>query len=89
VRFLWDADKARENRRKHGVTFTQAVTAFEDPLAHYTSDPAHPERGILVGETARGLLVVVVHEERGSEAVRIISARRATRHERRQHEEDD
>ena len=47
--FAWDAKKAAANARKHGVTFAEAETVFDDPLAGITEDEAHPERLILLG----------------------------------------
>lgn len=90
--FEWDARKAAENRRKHGVSFEDAVTAFADPLAVTVTDPDHSSaaerRYILVGRSARGRLMVVSHAERGT-AIRLISARPATRRERAQYEEGE
>jgi len=90
--FEWDAPKAAENRRKHGVSFEDAVTAFADPLGVTVTDPDHSSpaerRYILIGRSARGRLLVVSHAERGT-AIRIISARPATRREREQYEEGE
>ncbi len=86
--FEWDAQKASANQRKHGVSFEEAATAFGDPLSVTIPDPDHSEdedRFILLGSTYRGRMVVVVHTDRGDN-IRIISARRATRTERRQYE---
>ena len=86
--FEWDPDKATRNLRKHGVSFPEASTAFEDPLSITIPDPDHSEdeaRFVLLGMTFRGRLVVVVHTDRG-DAVRLISARLATRRERSAHE---
>lgn len=92
-RFEWDATKAASNGRKHGVTFQQAATVFLDPLAVSIRDEAHSEgeaRWVTVGQTENGALVVVIHTyheiEPGAANVRIISARRATRSERRNYE---
>ena len=92
-RFEWDATKAATNRRKHGVTFQQAATVFRDRLAVSIRDGMHSEseaRWATVGQAENGALVVVIHtnNETGSGAmnVRIISARRATRSERRDYE---
>jgi len=79
--------KARQNLRKHGVSFDQAVTAFYDPLSATFDDPDHSideQRCITVGLSSKGRLVVVAHVERG-ENTRIISARPATAHERKNH----
>ena len=76
------------NRRKHGVTFEEAVAVFSDALAATFDDPDHSDvemRLITVGRSAYGRLMVVCHTERG-DLVRIISARLATAHERKGHE---
>jgi uncharacterized DUF497 family protein len=89
MRFEWDPDKARRNLAKHGVTFDEASTAFDDPLSLTIDDPDHSVgegRLLLLGETAAGKLVVVSHLA-DDETVRIISARLAERHERREYEE--
>ncbi len=87
--FVWDEQKARRNQVKHGVSFKEAAEAFLDPLAAIKPDPRHSEaedRRILVGETGRGRLVVVVHVERGG-WLRLISARKANQAERKSYEE--
>ena len=87
--FEWDGEKARSNERKHGVSFDEAATAFGDPLSVTIPDPDHSEdedRFILMGSTYLGRVLVVVHTDRGDN-IRIISARRATRMERRQYED--
>ena len=85
--FTWEANKAAANARKHGVTFAEAETVFDDPLAGITEDEAHPERLILLGQSNRRRLLLVVHVEIDQDTVRLISARLATRHERRRYEE--
>lgn len=88
--FEWDSDKAKTNAEKHGVTFDEASTAFEDALSVTIPDPLHSEddeRFVLMGYSHRDRLLVVVHADR-SETVRIISARPATKKEIRQHEEN-
>jgi hypothetical protein len=88
MRFEWDRKKADRNRKKHGVSFEEAVTVFYDPLAATADDPDHSveeERLITIGFSARGRLMVVSHAEREG-VVRIISARRATPRERKRHE---
>ena len=78
------------NTRKHGVGFPEATTVFDDVLSVTIADPDHSadeERFLLVGLSNRRRLLVVAHAERG-EAIRIISARRAERQERRTYEED-
>jgi len=86
--FEWDADKASGNLAKHGVSFAEASTVFADPLSRTIPDPLHSddeERFIIVGESAAGHTLVVVHTHRG-ESVRIISARKATPRERKDYE---
>lgn len=88
MRFDWDRDKAESNLRKHGVSFEEAATVFFDPLAASFEDPDHSVseyRWITIGFSAKGRLIVVCHSER-EDAIRIISARRATSRERKKHE---
>lgn len=88
MEFEWDAVKAESNLRKHGVAFHNASTVFGDPLATTFPDPDHSvgeARYVTIGVTERGNLVVVAHVERGKK-VRIVSARLATRRERRFYE---
>ena len=88
IKFVWDLKKAKTNERKHRVAFQEAVTVFVDPLARIHDDPAHSSserREIIVGHSAQGRRLVVSFTERGA-AVRIISARQATRHERKDYE---
>ncbi len=85
----WDDDKAEANERKHGVTFAEAGTAFHDPHAAIFADDTHSddeEREILIGYSDRNRLLIVSFTERPPN-VRIISARVATPHERRKHEQ--
>ena len=87
--FEWDASKAAANRVKHGVSFDEASTAFGDPFGRITPDPRHSvgeERLALLGRSVRNRLLAVMFTERG-EHIRLISARRATRRERRDYEE--
>jgi uncharacterized DUF497 family protein len=91
LRFEWDPRKARDNVAKHGVAFEEAVTVFGDPLGRITDDPRHSageERFVLLGQSARRRLLVIMFTERG-DAIRLISARKATRRERRIHEESE
>ncbi len=85
--FTWDTRKARSNWKKHGVTFEEAVTVFLDPLALLTEDTAAADRNLLLGVSERTRLLLVVHAELEDDAIRLISARRATTHERRRYEE--
>ena len=89
--FEWDHKKARQNIKIHGISFDEASTAFRDPLSKTIADPLYSkgeERLVLIGESLRGRLLVVVHTERG-ERVRIISARLATNKERLGYEENE
>jgi uncharacterized protein len=85
VRFEWDPAKANANFAKHGVSFDEALTAFSDPLSLTVFDPdssLEEDRFVLQGVSSLERLLVVVHTDRG-DAIRIISARIATRSERR------
>jgi uncharacterized DUF497 family protein len=87
--FSWDERKDRENQRKHGVSFEEAATAFADENARLKHDPDHSreeERFVLLGFSAKLRLLVVAHAYRQDGAqIRIVSARKATRNERRQY----
>ncbi|MDY0171092.1 MAG: BrnT family toxin [Thermoguttaceae bacterium] len=87
--FTWDDRKARENQRKHHVSFEEAVTVFTDENGRLKHDPDHShdeDRFILLGISAKLRLLVVVHTyRRGEGEARIISARKATRNESRQY----
>ena len=87
VRYVWDAKKAETNWRKHRVRFEEAVSVFADPLAIIVQDTTHPERALLIGTSHRSRVLVTVHIEQQGEATRIISAREASRTERRHYEE--
>jgi uncharacterized protein len=88
--FEWDDAKAKANVRKHGVTFEEAMTVFLDELAVPFEEGEHPERLVLVGELPLGRMVLVVFTERVVRGtIRIISARRATKSERRAYVEGD
>lgn len=89
LEFRWDREKGAANIEKHGVSFEEASTAFGDPLSITVGDPDHSEdeaRFVLVGQSFRGKLLVVVHSEQEG-GIRIISAREATRRERRDYEQ--
>lgn len=88
MRFEWDREKAASNLKRHGVSFDEAVTVFFDPLAATFDDPDHSlgERRLLtIGYSSQDRLVLVCHTERRG-SVRLISARRATKGEKRRHE---
>lgn len=85
----WDPKKAASNRRTHGIDFHEAGTVLDDPLSVTFSDPDHSaeeRRYLTIGASTTGRILVVSHTDRG-EAVRLISARRATRRERKFYEE--
>jgi uncharacterized protein len=85
--YQWDTDKAATNLRKHGIDFADAVFVFSDDLAITISDERFDEeRFITIGLDAVGRILVVVYTLRSRE-IRLISARPATRQERRQYEE--
>lgn len=87
--YEWDPEKAKANLRTHRVSFEEASTVFLDPLAVTYPDPDHSEeekREITIGHSGRQRVVFVSHIQR-RDRIRIISARKATRRERKQHEE--
>jgi uncharacterized protein len=88
VRFEWNASKAATNLRKHRVSFDEAASVFFDPLSATGGDPDHSieeRRFVTFGTSSSGRLLVVAHTERG-DAIRIITARNATRAERKVYE---
>ena len=90
LEFEWDAKKAEANRADHGIDFEEALTVFRDPLARIFEDEEHSmdeEREIIIGHSAKERMILVsftVLEER----IRLISARKATRLERKDYEEN-
>jgi len=91
LKFEWDPEKAASNLTKHRVSFDEASTVFADPLAKLFYDADHSAeetREILVGHSILDRLLLVSFTERGRDVVRIISARVATRKERRAYEEN-
>ena len=88
--FEWDPDKAATNARKHRVTFDEASTVFSDPLSVATFDPLHSDdedRFVIIGVSERQRVLVVCFTDR-NERIRLISARVASKKERKQYEED-
>jgi uncharacterized DUF497 family protein len=86
--FEWDPAKAESNFSKHGVSFEQAATVFDDPLSRTIPDPEHSEdeeRFLTMGQSESGVLLVVCHCDRRGR-VRIINARPAEKSERRDYE---
>jgi len=89
--FEWDPRKAAANRKKHRLSFEEALTVFGDRLAHIFDDPDHSDteaREIIVGHSVRQRLLVVSFVEQG-ERVRIFSARKVTRRERKDYEDPE
>lgn len=87
MQFEWHDEKAKSNVKKHGVTFDEATTVFADPLAIVVEDAVHDERTVIIGLSAKQRVLVTVFVEFSDDHVRIISARRATPHERKKYEE--
>ncbi|RKU08304.1 hypothetical protein C6502_15790 [Candidatus Poribacteria bacterium] len=88
LRFEWDANKANDNITKHGVSFEEAVTVFQDVTAVIFDDENHSDkelREIIVGYSDRNRLLLVCFTER-NDAIRIINARKATRREHQDYE---
>jgi uncharacterized DUF497 family protein len=86
VRFTWDPCKAALNLSRHGASFDEATTVFADPLALIIEDALDPDRALIVGESVvRRVLVTVFLEAEHEDEIPIISARRATRRERRRY----
>ena len=85
--FEWDQNKATINLKKHRIDFADAVTVFDDFNTVTVNDPDHDEeRFVTIGMDAYGRILVVVYTWRG-DVIRLISARKATKHERKQYEE--
>ncbi|NJL63263.1 MAG: BrnT family toxin [Methylacidiphilales bacterium] len=89
MEFEWNPDKAESNYKKHGVSFEEAATVFNDSLSVTFPDPDHSigeSRYVIMGISGFGQLLIVAHTDR-DETIRIISARIATRSERRFYEQ--
>ena len=89
LRFEWDVNKATANTAKHDVSFEEVATVFRDPIAAIFDDEDHSDeewREIIIGHSDKNRLLLVCFTER-DDAIRIISARKATRRERRDYEE--
>ncbi len=88
--FEWDEKKSASNLRKHGITFVEAQTVFSDELGRFMPDPDHSqgeERFILMGVSTKNRILVICHCEITSDIIRIISARKAEKFERKQYED--
>jgi uncharacterized DUF497 family protein len=89
TRFEWNPDKALANLKKHGVSFAEARTVFDDPVLITVLDEKHSqveERYITIGLSRQKQLLLIAHTDRAGH-IRIISARKATNHERRFYED--
>jgi hypothetical protein len=90
-RYKWDRQKAASNLRKHGVTFDEASTVFDDRLARVFNDEVHSfdeKREVIIGRSIKERLLLVCFTELPGELIRIISARKPTRAEREDYEEN-
>ena len=90
LEFVWDPKKAEANHAHHGIEFGEALTVFRDPLARVFDDEEHSgdePREIIIGHSVKQRLILVCFTARGRR-VRMISARRATRLERKDYEEN-
>lgn len=91
MEFEWDRKKAKYNLRKHGVSFEEASTVFDDVLASFYEDPdhsVHEKRFLMMGTSARGRLLYIAFADR-SRRIRIISARIPTKQEKKLYEEEN
>ncbi len=90
VEFEWSTDKAAHNQKKHGVSFFEATTVFDDEHAYIQADELHSDREpreIIVGYSERNRLLIVSFVQRANERIRIINARQVTKRERRIYEQ--
>ena len=90
LEFEWDAEKAEANRASHGIDFAETLTVFRDPLARIFDDEDHAgdeRREIVIGHSVKRRLLVACFTVRAGR-IRIISARKATRRERKDYEEN-
>lgn len=89
MKFAWDENKNEKNKTKHGISFEEAVTVFDDSEAIFMSDPDHSqdeERFLLLGLSSLNNMMVVCHCYRDNdEIIRIFSARKATKNETKQY----
>lgn len=91
LKFEWDQEKAKSNLKKHRVSFEEASTLFADPLARIFDDEEHSmyeKREIIIGHSIKNRLLLVCFTESVEDSIRIISARRATKKERKDYEEN-
>jgi uncharacterized protein len=79
--FDWDPDKAARNLHKHGIAFQDAIDVFDDPSAVVEEDPDPDEERFKIVGVAQGSAIAVIYAERSNDRIRIISARKASKHE--------
>jgi uncharacterized DUF497 family protein len=90
MQFEWNRSKAKHNLRKHGVSFEEASSVFDDVLANIYEDPDHSfheKRFIMIGNSVRGRLLFIAFADR-DRRIRIISARVLTKREKKLYEEE-
>ena len=90
-KFEWDKRKAKRNLKKHGVSFEEASSVFGDPLANIFDDEVHSsneEREYIIGHSSFQRLLIVFFTERTKDLIRVFSARKTTKRERREYEEN-
>ena len=91
MHFEWDQNKAASNRKKHGVSFSEAITVFSDPFELTIADPDHSSgeyRFLSIGRSNSGKLLVVAYTERHENNIRLISARKSTNQEQKYYEQN-
>jgi uncharacterized DUF497 family protein len=92
IKFQWDQNKANINLKKHKISFEEACTVFNDPLAQIFDDEDHSKlerREIIIGHSVRDSLLLVCFVERTTDIIRIFSARAATKKEREDYEKNN
>jgi len=90
INFIWDKNKAKLNLVKHNLSFEEAATVFTDPLAFVFDDVEHTrkeQRALIIGHTSKNKVIIVSFTER-NQHIRIISARKATKKEKQDYEEN-
>lgn len=91
MKFTWDPEKAKSNLKKHKISFDEAISVFHDPMAKIAEDPDHSveeDRFLLIGHSSKANLLIVVHiYKEDDEKIRIVSARKATKREKKDFEE--
>ena len=90
INFIWDKNKAKLNLVKHNLSFEEAATVFADPLAFVFDDVEHTrkeQRALIIGHTSKNKVIIVSFTER-DQHIRIISARKATKKEKQDYEEN-